>query len=400
MKPTDNAAVLEAELEWLARLIEVRLHHYFDATAPGSPPLPGPLAPAPHWAGPACPYAAAVQHLGLDDTDRLLLILALAPLLRPQLLDVLASVNATTQRPFTEMGAHVGPGGAILPTVETACFLLGGDALAPRLATLQRLAPSGRLAQLGVLDVLPPPGDNGLASLQHGLLQPASAFMAVALPGPALPALADRNALATRVRTGLRWADLVLPAATLAQLDDIGLWLTHGSRLLGEWGFGRRVGAGHVSLFHGPPGTGKTLSACLLGERCGREVHRVDLSLVVSKYIGETEKNLSRLFDAAERAGWILFFDEADALFGKRTGVGDSHDRYANQEVSYLLQRIESFAGVVVLASNMKHNIDEAFLRRFQSVIHFPLPKPAERLRLWREAIPAAVQPDPALDLP
>lgn len=393
-------AVLEAELEWLAQLIELRLRHYFDATVPSAPPLPGTLAPPPRLDARAGPYASTVVQQGLDDADRLLLILALAPLLRPQLLDVLASVNPSTQRPYTELGAHPGPGGTMLPTVETACFLLGGDALAPRLATLQRLAPGGRLARQGVLDVLAPPGDTGLAGLQHGLLQASPTFIAVALPGPALPALPEHNALATRVRTGLRWADLVLPAATLAQLDDIGLWLTHGSRLLGEWGFGRRVGAGHVSLFHGPPGTGKTLSACLLGERCGREVHRVDLSLVVSKYIGETEKNLSRLFDTAERAGWILFFDEADALFGKRTGVGDSHDRYANQEVSYLLQRIESFGGVVVLASNMKHNIDEAFLRRFQSVIHFALPKPAERLRLWREAIPAAVQPDPALDLP
>jgi len=214
-----------------------------------------------------------------------------------------------------------------------------------------------------------------------------------------LPQFADRTALASRVKTGLSWGDLVLPASTLGQLEDIGLWLAHGAKLLDDWGFGRRVGRGCVSLFHGPPGTGKTLSACLLGQRCAREVHRVDLSLVVSKYIGETEKNLSRLFDAAEHEGWILFFDEADALFGKRTGVGDAHDRYANQEVSYLLQRIEAFGGVVVLASNMRHNIDDAFMRRFHSVVHFPLPKAPERLRLWREGIPAAVQPEPALNL-
>ena len=406
MKPADllttDAAVLEAELEWLAQLIELRLQHYFDAAVSGSPALPDALPP-PTLAANAGSYAAAVLRHRLDPAERLLLILALAPALRPQLLDVLASPNPTTQRPFTEFGSHVGPGGAILPTVETACFLLAGDALAARLSTLQRLAPTHRLAQHDLLHVAQPPGEPSGTGLLHGLLQVSPSFLALALPGssgPALPQFADRTALATRVRTGLAWADLVLPAATLAQLDDIGLWLTHGARLLDEWGFGRRVGAGHVSLFHGPPGTGKTLSACLLGERCGREVHRVDLSLVVSKYIGETEKNLSRLFDAAEREGWILFFDEADALFGKRTGVGDSHDRYANQEVSYLLQRIESFDGVVVLASNMKQNIDDAFLRRFQSVIHFSLPKAPERLRLWREAIPAAVKPDTSFDLP
>jgi len=395
-----DAATLEAELEWLAQVIEQRLSHYFHPSSPGSPELPGTLVPAPPLDEGAGSYAAAIHHHGLDSAERLLMALSLAPQLRPQLLDVLASVNTTTQRPFTEFGAFVGPGGAILPTVETACFLLAGDDLALRLQALQRLAPTQRLALHDLILVAPPPGEAVGTSLLRGLLQPAPAFLARALPGPALPQFADRSALATRLTTRLGWRDLVLPATTLAQLEDIGLWLTHGQRLLHDWGLGRRISAGHVSLFHGPPGTGKTLSACLLGERCGRQVHRVDLSLVASKYIGETEKNLSRLFDAAEREGHILFFDEADALFGKRTGVGDAHDRYANQEVSYLLQRIEAFGGVVVLASNMKHNIDDAFLRRFQSVIHFPLPKAAERLRLWREAIPAATTPEASLDWP
>ena len=400
-----DAATLEAELEWLARVIELRLARYFDATAPSSPELPGALAPPPELAagtdGRSCgSYGAAVLHHQLDPAERLLMALALAPQLRPQLLDVLATPNPQTQRPFTEFGAHIGPGGALLPTVETACFVLAGDNLDARLRALQRLAPMQRLAQSDLIHVGPPPGDAATrATLLHGLLQASASFLALALPGPALPQLADNSALASRVTTGLCWDDLVLPASTLAQLDDIGLWLTHGPRLLNDWGLGRRISAGHVSLFHGPPGTGKTLSACLLGERCGREVHRVDLSLVASKYIGETEKNLSRLFDTAERDGHLLFFDEADALFGKRTGVGDSHDRYANQEVSYLLQRIEAFSGVVVLATNMKQNIDDAFLRRFQSVIHFPLPKAAERLRLWREAIPAEVRLEPGLDL-
>jgi hypothetical protein len=407
MKPTDaeplagaiDAETLEAELEWLARVIELRLQHYFHESTPGSPPLPGTLAAPPPLGPQAGPYAAALARHRFDAVERLLMALALAPQLRPQLLDVLATTNPTTQRPYSEFGGHVGPGGVILPTGETACFLLAGDDVGQRLRALQRLAPQQRLAQDDLLQVLPAVATDA-PGVQHGLLMPSAAFLAEALPGPALPHFGDRTALASRVHTGLTWDDLVLPAATLAQLEDIGLWLNHGSALLHDWGFGRRVGPGYVSLFHGPPGTGKTLSACLIGLRCGREVHRVDLSLVVSKYIGETEKNLSRLFDAAEREGWILFFDEADALFGKRTGVGDAHDRYANQEVSYLLQRIEAFGGVVVLASNMRHNIDDAFLRRFQSVVHFPLPKAPERLRLWREGIPAAVRPESSLDLP
>jgi SpoVK/Ycf46/Vps4 family AAA+-type ATPase len=156
---------------------------------------------------------------------------------------------------------------------------------------------------------------------------------------------------------------------------------------------------GFVSLFHGAPGTGKTLSASLIGKHCGCDVYKLDLSMIVSKYIGETEKNLARVFDLAEHKGWILFFDEADALFGSRTRIGDAHDRFANQEVSFLLQRVEDFSGVVVLASNLKSNIDDAFMRRFHSVVHFPMPGPRERLRIWREAFSSRARLEARIDL-
>jgi SpoVK/Ycf46/Vps4 family AAA+-type ATPase len=156
---------------------------------------------------------------------------------------------------------------------------------------------------------------------------------------------------------------------------------------------------GFTSLFYGPPGTGKTFSACLLGKHCGCAVYKIDLSMIVSKYIGETEKNLAKIFDLAEHRQWMLFFDEADALFGKRTKVDDSHDRYANQEISFLLQRLEEFSGVVILASNLKANIDEAFLRRFQSVIYFPIPKATERLRIWNHAFSTKAVLDDTVDL-
>jgi SpoVK/Ycf46/Vps4 family AAA+-type ATPase len=134
------------------------------------------------------------------------------------------------------------------------------------------------------------------------------------------------------------------------------------------------------------------MTACLLGKYTGRTVYKIDLSMVVSKYIGETEKNLSKVFQQAEHKNWILFFDEADALFGKRTKIEDAHDRFANQEVSYLLQRIESFDGVVILASNMKTNLDDAFTRRFESVIYFAMPKIEERQRIWEQGFsPASV---------
>lgn len=397
-----SIAQLEAELDWLADALQQRLQQYFDAAGSRSPGLPGEHLPPPVLPpGDACPYAALLRRHALDADERLLLALAIAPLLRPALLDVFWSRNESTGRPFTEFGgaggagAAAGPGGFV-PSGETACFLLAGDALGRRLAVLQRLAPHARLARDELLHLDPPAAGDPVLS---GALRLGERFVAAVLPELGLHLGGDAGLPARRVGTGLSWEDLVLPSATLAQLDDIGLWLTHGRTLLDDWGLGRRVAPGYTALFHGPPGTGKTLSACLLGARCGREVWRIDLSLLVSKYIGETEKNLARLFDTAEARQWILFFDEADALFGKRTGVSDAHDRYANQEVSYLLQRVESFAGVVILASNLRHNIDDAFLRRFQAVLPFTLPRPAERLRLWREGFPATVTLEPTLDL-
>jgi len=153
----------------------------------------------------------------------------------------------------------------------------------------------------------------------------------------------------------------------------------------------RKITKGYRVLFYGPSGTGKTLTASLLGKQFQKDVYRVDLSQVVSKYIGETEKNLEKVFLKAENKDWILFFDEADALFGKRSNVSSAHDKYANQEVSYLLQRVEDYAGLIILASNFKNNIDQAFVRRFNAVVHFPIPDASERLTIWHKNTPSTV---------
>jgi SpoVK/Ycf46/Vps4 family AAA+-type ATPase len=158
--------------------------------------------------------------------------------------------------------------------------------------------------------------------------------------------------------------------------------------LLNDWGMRKRIKPGYRALFYGPPGTGKTLTASLLGKEFNKDVYRIDLSQVVSKYIGETEKNLEKIFQKAENKDWILFFDEADALFGKRSNVQSAHDKYANQEVSYLLQRVEDFPGLIILASNYKTNIDSAFVRRFNAIIHFPMPGHQERFELWNSSKP------------
>jgi len=199
--------------------------------------------------------------------------------------------------------------------------------------------------------------------------------------------------------TEMSWQDVILPSATLDQLSEIERWIEHHHHLLKDAALGKKIKPGFRALFYGPPGSGKTLSATLIGKKTGRDVYRVDLSTIVSKYIGETEKNLAKLFDRASRKDWILFFDEADALFGKRTNVNDSHDRYANQEVSYLLQRIEYHEGLVILATNLKNNIDSAFLRRFQSIVYFPLPKADERLLLWQRAFSESVPADKSISL-
>jgi SpoVK/Ycf46/Vps4 family AAA+-type ATPase len=192
------------------------------------------------------------------------------------------------------------------------------------------------------------------------------------------------NFPAKLLSTRLDWADLVLDPQVLGEISEIAAWIKHQDTIMNDWGLSRMLKRGYRSLFYGPPGTGKTLTACLLGKTLNLDVYRVDLSQVVSKYIGETEKNMANIFDQAENKNWILFFDEADALFGKRTATSDSKDRHANQEVAYLLQRVEDFSGVVILATNLKANMDTAFSRRFQSIVFFPAPNYEQRLRLWR----------------
>ena len=182
--------------------------------------------------------------------------------------------------------------------------------------------------------------------------------------------------------------NLVIPEELHEQINEIKSWLIHNDQLMNEYGMKGKLRQGYRTLFYGPPGTGKTFTARILGAELNKEVYKIDLSMIVSKYIGETEKNLELLFARAEDKGWILFFDEADALFGKRTNVRDAHDKYANQEVSYLLQRIEDYNGLIILATNMKNNIDDAFIRRFNAILKFPFPDEVQRSLIWQKAFP------------
>jgi hypothetical protein len=209
----------------------------------------------------------------------------------------------------------------------------------------------------------------------------------------ARPKLED---LAQRIQSTATWSAIVLPEPQLRTLREIAVQVRHRAKVCDQWGFAdqSKRGLGLSALFAGSSGTGKTLAAEILANEMQLDLFRIDLSAVVSKYIGETEKNLRRVFDAAEEGGAVLLFDEADALFGKRSEVKDSHDRYANIEVSYLLQRMEAYRGLAILTTNMKESLDPAFLRRLRFVVQFPFPDQAHRREIWRCIFPAKTPTD------
>jgi AAA+ superfamily predicted ATPase len=316
--------------------------------------------------------------------DEWLLMLALLPEIAPGVLQriILDSIP--------ENGDHPELGGVksanfrgLLPTAETFLFLVAGADVEQRLETWHWLRNYSILYQKGIVKILNPQTEGDPP--QSGILTIEPDKAEEILYGESAPPAFSMEFPAKKISTNLEWDDLVLAPQTRQHLEELKDWLEKRQNIA-TWGIGRRIKQGYRALFYGPPGTGKTLAASLLGKYTGTEVFLVDLSLVVSKYIGETEKNLGMLFNKAQNKNWILFFDEADALFGKRTSVRDAHDKYANQEVAYLLQRVEDFPGLVILASNLKGNIDEAFLRRFQAVIHFPLPGVTERFKIWKDA--------------
>jgi ATPase family associated with various cellular activities (AAA) len=199
--------------------------------------------------------------------------------------------------------------------------------------------------------------------------------------------------LARKITPRYEWGDIILPDDQIEILRELVSTVRQRSKVLEEWGLGKKLASsGAVTvLFAGPPGTGKTMSAEVIAHDLGLDLYKIDLSNLVSKYIGETEKNLERIFTEAQSSNAILFFDEADAIFGKRSGVKDAHDRYANLEISYLLQRMETYDGVTILATNLRSNLDEAFLRRLQFAVDIPFPDEKQRLKIWETLYPTTV---------
>lgn len=377
-----NAKTLTAELQWLNLVINARMSLYWGKTSAYKTIYD--IEP-PDLTKDDSYYAQVVGHYGMNFDERIILLLSLVPHVQPQLLDVFFVKNADYDRGFTEVGGIKGKNhSGFIPTGETAAFILAANSLESRFHIHGLFGEDHFFQKHKILHLVNPAGDEPFLS---GVLSIYTEYLNYFTSGITHKPDFNINFPAKRITTPMEWNDLVLEEHTLNKVLEISDWIKHGDHILNDWGMKKMIKPGYRALFYGPPGTGKTLTASLLGKSAGLDVYRIDLSMLVSKYIGETEKNLANIFDQAENKNWILFFDESDALFGRRTQTSTSNDRYANQEVSYLLQRIEDYPGVVILATNVKANLDESFTRRFQNIIHFPVPDAVQRKKLWQNSL-------------
>jgi hypothetical protein len=389
------------------------------ARSPGEPTLHRNGLAQPEAGLEAFPFTPRLAWLkatyGLDTFDLDIIVLALAPELdlRYERIYAYLQDDVTRRR----------------PTVDLALNLFCTSP-ADRLARRVHLGPHAPLIATGLLHLTRDPSQVQPPLLSHYLtlddrllrwLLGLEEHLAIA-PAPAAavpmtggaeersageppdrgpsPSFTPLAALAHKFVFPYGWDDLVLPPDQYEQLREICTRASHRDLVYNRWGFGRKLAHGrglHV-LFSGPPGTGKTMAAAIIANELDLDLYRIDLAQVVSKYIGETEKNLERVFVAAEHSGAVLFFDEADALFGKRSDVKDAHDRYANIEISYLLQRMEEYDGLAILATNVRQHLDEAFLRRLQVSVEFPFPDEEHRRRIWATLFPAEAPLGPDVD--
>lgn len=377
-------------LQWLHDVVGRRMDQYLQGT-----PFEMPLLEISGNGNPLMDYAT---ENNLDADEFLLLLIALAPHIQPSFFDSIIREFLPGGGDFPDFGGVRGANHrGILPTGETAQLIIAGNDIVRR-TEVQELFDEDHF--FFRRDILWLETVREGEPIMSGRMVLSAEWLNKFMTGEDAKPRFGPDFPAKRLETQMTWSDLVLHPYTADQILDIKRWLYHQEALGLDENLSRKIKPGFRVLFYGPPGTGKTLTASLLGREFNKEVYRIDLSQIVSKFIGETEKNLGKVFDRAEHRNWILFFDEADALFGKRTNVQSSHDKYANQEVSFLLQRVEDFNGLLILASNFKANLDDAFLRRFHSVIHFPLPNVQERIKLWEKALPASIPLESAEIIP
>ncbi len=338
-------------------------------------------------------YAHFVMKHSLSREARLLLLLSLSQYLDPTFMEQLVTENNA----FRLIQCH--KTGLFMPTGETFLRLISKNNLDSRVEAHHYLGTDHLFYKQSVLDL----GEvnEGVASF-FGVLKLTGSFREYFLYNRYNKPRFSQEFPAHLLETHLNWEDLMINPSTSNRLKEIRAFLDYGEALRREWGLGKHFKPGYKCLFYGPSGTGKTLAATLLGKHIGRDVYRVDLSTVISKYIGETSKNLNSLFNTAEDKDWILFFDEGDALFGKRVDTAQAEDKNShnsNMDLAFLLQRIETYKGIVIVASNFRKNMDDAFSRRFQNIVHFDHLNAELSLLYWQNNLPAKIMLGQGIDL-
>ena len=368
------------DLEWLESYIESRMKVYFD---PKGETVVFPTLSVRD--DQTTPYSRFISSHKLDFVERVVLLMSIVPLLKPQLFDCFYVQNVAIERLFSEFGGieekdHRG----FIPTRETVNFVVNGGDIIGRTRLFRVFSDDHFFLREHVLSSR---NQEGVSSFWAHRLVIHEDFLHHLISGEPVKPKFSTEFPAKELNTSLTLEDLVVSKLIKEELMHLFTWIKYRDEINYSEVLKRNFRAGYRALFYGPPGTGKSLTAAIVGKLTGLPVYRIDLSRVVSKYIGETEKNLSKLLDIAENKNWILFFDEAESLFSKRTEINDSKDKYANQSTAFLLQRLEVFDGLVILATNLRPNMDKAFVRRFQSIIHFNLPSLEQRIELWKKSL-------------
>jgi DNA polymerase III delta prime subunit len=392
---TDIAVIISGEIAWLSLILERRINE-LEKSATAT--LHFSEIPPPDLSEKTSAYAELVNNYELNPSERLLLISSLVPHLSPETFTSrIRDEEKELKIKYPKLGGYFDTTFTnFVPTLQTVVFLLSGDDMSALLYNHLFLAGKSTLVteQIITLGIVSTSEDD--TNMRNHAVKLAPEYVEYLISGKKPRPDFGRAFPATLLTTGLDWDQLVVKPSIFKELERIMLWEKHGKGLLDK--ANHKLNSSFTCLFYGPSGSGKTLAVQLLGKALGVDVFRIDLSMVVSKYIGETEKNLAYLFDRAKGKNWILFFDEADALFGKRTDINDSKDKWANLEMSYLLQRMEEHNGLTILASNLKNNIDSAMTRRFQSVIYFNRPVKEERMELWKKLLPSPFTYHPKLN--
>lgn len=380
-----NARALQAEIEWLIDIIHRRtaamkenrtsLEEVQEIKAPALLPDSA--------------YGKLCLRLKLGTAERMLFILAFVPYFRPSLLTThFRDEQHPLQVKWPQFGGFIKSGSRqFVPSMQTFLYLMYGQDRQLAMGQELMLREKSDLFKEGIILEIPMHSLREPGNTSEELLTISQEYVDHLKSGREPKPEFGASFPANRLSTKYEWDDLVLPLTTMQKFQEMMKWLKSREKLQV---MAPKFNASAPILFYGSPGTGKSLTAQLIGKALSCDVFRIDLSMVVSKYVGETEKNLAHLFNKAENKDWILFFDEADSLFTKRTGVSNANDKWANLEVSYLLQRLESYNGISILASNIKENIDPAMTRRFRYIVEFTRPGVRERTILWQKLLPEA----------